>query len=189
MGAPYRERPRGAAMMPPMAMPPTLRGKLVALRPVTANDLEPIFAMLTDPTVARWWGEYTRARVVEEMIEDDETAVFAVEAEGAFAGTIQYGEELDPMYHHASVDLALAEPYQGRGLGPDAIRTIARFLFEERGHHRLTIDPAVANTNAIRAYRSVGFQRVGLMRQYERGLDGAWHDGLLMDLLAGELIG
>jgi len=25
------------------------------------------------------------------------------------------------------------------------------------------------------------------MRQYERGADGTWHDGLLMDLLADEL--
>jgi aminoglycoside 6'-N-acetyltransferase len=25
------------------------------------------------------------------------------------------------------------------------------------------------------------------MRNYERGADGAWHDGLLLDLLAGEL--
>jgi aminoglycoside 6'-N-acetyltransferase len=25
------------------------------------------------------------------------------------------------------------------------------------------------------------------MREYERGPDGTWHDGLLMDLLAGEL--
>jgi aminoglycoside 6'-N-acetyltransferase len=27
-----------------------------------------------------------------------------------------------------------------------------------------------------------------VMRNYERGLDGTWHDGLLMDLLADELI-
>jgi aminoglycoside 6'-N-acetyltransferase len=27
-----------------------------------------------------------------------------------------------------------------------------------------------------------------LMRRYERGSDGEWHDGLLMDLLAGELV-
>ena len=25
------------------------------------------------------------------------------------------------------------------------------------------------------------------MRQYERGPDGTWHDGLLMDMLASEL--
>jgi RimJ/RimL family protein N-acetyltransferase len=40
---------------------------------------------------------------------------------------------------------------------------------------------------AIRAYRRLGFQPVGIMRRYERGPDGAWHDGLLMDLLSGEL--
>ena len=32
----------------------------------------------------------------------------------------------------------------------------------------------------------VGFCAVGVMRDYERGPDGSWHDGLLMDLLARE---
>jgi aminoglycoside 6'-N-acetyltransferase len=77
--------------------------------------------------------------------------------------------------------------WQGHGIGPDAIRTLARHLFEERGHHRLTIDPAVANDRAIRAYERVGFRPVGIMRAYERGADGVWHDGLLMDLLRDEL--
>jgi aminoglycoside 6'-N-acetyltransferase len=40
---------------------------------------------------------------------------------------------------------------------------------------------------AIRSYAKVGFRPVGVMRQYERGGDGRFHDGLLMDLLRGEL--
>ena len=56
-----------------------------------------------------------------------------------------------------------------------------------RGCLGLTIDPALANERAIRAYRGVGFRPVGVMRAYERGPDGTWHDGLLMDMLAGEL--
>jgi aminoglycoside 6'-N-acetyltransferase len=32
----------------------------------------------------------------------------------------------------------------------------------------------------------VGFKSVGIMRKYERGPDGSWHDSLLMDLLADE---
>lgn len=56
------------------------------------------------------------------------------------------------------------------------------------GHHRFTIDPALANQAAVRAYSAVGFRPVGAMRGYERGLDGTWHDNLLMDLLADELI-
>jgi aminoglycoside 6'-N-acetyltransferase len=35
----------------------------------------------------------------------------------------------------------------------------------------------------------VGFRPVGIMRQYERGTDGTFHDGLLMDLLRDELTG
>jgi aminoglycoside 6'-N-acetyltransferase len=33
----------------------------------------------------------------------------------------------------------------------------------------------------------VGFRRVGIMRKYERGPDGVWRDGLLMDMLEEEL--
>jgi aminoglycoside 6'-N-acetyltransferase len=35
----------------------------------------------------------------------------------------------------------------------------------------------------------VGFRPVGVMRACERGVDGTWHDGLLMDLLRGEFLG
>jgi aminoglycoside 6'-N-acetyltransferase len=28
---------------------------------------------------------------------------------------------------------------------------------------------------------------VGVMRRYERGVDGSWHDGLLLDLLPEDL--
>ena len=67
------------------------------------------------------------------------------------------------------------------------MRTLAHYLMDVRGHFRLTIDPAVSNARAIRSYEKVGFKPVGVMRQYERGADGTYHDGLLMDLVAGEL--
>ena len=63
-----------------------------------------------------------------------------------------------------------------------------RWLADERGHHRVTIDPSAANERAIKAYASVGFKPVGVMRRYERDPDGpTFHDGLLMDLLIEEL--
>jgi len=72
-------------------------------------------------------------------------------------------------------------------VGTDAVRTMARHLVADHGHHRLVIDPAADNTAAIRSYTKVGFRPVGILRQYERGADGTWHDGLLMDLLADEI--
>ena len=99
---------------------------------------------------------------------------------------IQCYEENEPDFRHAGIDIFLAERFQGRGLGTDAVRTLARYLIHERGHHRLIIDPAADNAEAIRTYEKVGFRAVGIMREYCRSSDGTWRDGLLMDLLARE---
>ncbi len=119
--------------------------------------------------------------------DDDETERFAIELDGRVVGTVQFHEENEPDYRHAGLDIFLDGPHQGQGIGVDALRTLARYLVEVRGHHRLTIDPSAANERAIRAYARVGFRPVGVMRRYERGSDGTFHDGLLMDLLADEL--
>jgi aminoglycoside 6'-N-acetyltransferase len=106
---------------------------------------------------------------------------------GEVAGLIQYYEEHEPDYRHAGMDIALRSDHHGRGLGREALITLARHLIDVRGHHRLIIDPAAGNARAIATYRRVGFRPVGVMRRYERGPDGVWHDGLLMDLLPEEL--
>ena len=66
---------------------------------------------------------------------------------------------------------------------------VAAYLFDVRGHHRITIDPNAANERAIQAYRSVGFKVVGVLRNVEWDRDQQrWTDGVLMDLLYGELV-
>jgi aminoglycoside 6'-N-acetyltransferase len=165
-----------------------LHSERLTLRPVRAEDADRLHAILTEPEVRRWWGEHDAARVREELIEpDDDVVVFGIEVEGELIGAIQFYEESDPDYRHASIDLFVTTARYGQGLGMEAIRVLTRHLFDERGHHRLTIDPAADNERAIRAYKRVGFRPVGVMRQYERGADGSWHDGLLMDLLSDDL--
>ena len=95
---------------------------------------------------------------------------YAIEVDGEFAGSIQSAEDDDDGdYRHAGIDIFMHSRFQGRGLGTDAVRTLARYLLEVRGHHRLTIDPAADNARAIRTYEKVGFKPVGVMRRYERG--------------------
>ena len=166
-----------------------LDGALVHLRPATAAD-QPLFeAILRDPSIHAIWQAGDPADDARDLADrDDDVAVWAIEVDGSVIGIIQAHEETDPRYRHAGIDIVLASRAQDRGFGSDAVRTVARWLIDERGHHRLTIDPAAHNERAIRAYAAVGFRPVGVMRKYEGDLDGTWHDGLLMDLLAGELI-
>jgi aminoglycoside 6'-N-acetyltransferase len=166
---------------------PTLTGRNVTLRPLGPVDRDRLRAILAEPEVARWWGSGGPDAAVDELFGPGGHVAFAIEADGELVGAIQYSEEGNPDYRHAGIDLFLTTTHHARGLGRDAIRTLARYLFDERGHHRLTIDPAAHNERAIRAYQAVGFRPVGVMRAYERGPDGTWHDGLLLDLLAGEL--
>jgi aminoglycoside 6'-N-acetyltransferase len=161
-----------------------LGGAQMVLRPIAAGDEEELRRIHSAPEVARWWD------LPEEgfpWTDDSESTRLTIEVDGRVAGLIQFWEELDPKYRHAGIDLFLDPALHGRGLGTEAVRRVVRHLIDDRGHHRITIDPAASNTSAIRAYEKVGFKRVGVMRRYERDPDGAgWHDGLLMDLLAGE---
>lgn len=167
---------------------PTLQGELARLRPATPADASRLAEVLAHPEVSLWWGQHDAKWVRNEVIgADDGTVAFAIEADGEVVGLITYLEENDPDYRHAAIDIFLDPSRHGRGLGADAVRTVARHLFVDRAHHRLSIDPAAHNERAIRCYGRVGFRPVGVMRRYERGPDGSWHDGLLMDLLAEEL--
>ena len=164
-----------------------LQGSRVVLRPGRDTDLDALEAIFVAPEVARWW-PMTRADLVTDVLSRAEPGVtpYVVEVDGEVAGVIQSCEELDDDYRSAGLDISLDPTWHGTGVAVDALRTLAQHLFDQ-GHHRLTIDPAAHNERAIAAYRKVGFQPVGIMRQYERGPDGTWHDGLLMDLLRGEL--
>lgn len=164
-----------------------LAGHVVVLRPLELGDVGRMIKIQSDPSVARWWGEPDRDKLERKARGEDDTTVFAIEAERELVGLIQYYENDDADYRHAGIDLFLASSAQGLGLGSDAIRTLAHHLIDERGHHRIVIDPAADNAAAIRAYEKVGFKRVGLMRRYWRDRDEVWRDGVLMDLLTEEL--
>ena len=166
-----------------------IRGRHVVLRPLIPADAASLAAILATPEVARWWTGYDRARVEAEFLVDEpNVTVYGIELAGTVVGLLQVTEEPEQDFSHASIDLFLDPSAHGRGLGPDAIRAVARHLFEDAGHHRLTIDPAADNEQAIRAYAKVGFRPVGRLREYQRFPDGTWRDGLLMDLLAGDLL-
>jgi aminoglycoside 6'-N-acetyltransferase len=167
---------------------PTLPGDQVVLRPLRTEDRDALLEVLRDPSVVAIWDTRGAEHSADDLLGGGpHWTVWAIEVDGQLAGSIQAAEEEDEDYRHAGIDIILSSPFQNRGLGTDAVRTLAHYLMDIRGHFRLTIDPAVSNARAIRSYEKVGFKPVGVMRQYERGVDGTYHDGLLMDLVTGEL--
>jgi aminoglycoside 6'-N-acetyltransferase len=163
---------------------PMLRGKRVQLRPLVDADRERVIEIRSTEEVAqRWRGDDLDEEFTEDLA-DEELYQFAIETtDGHVIGMIQFSEEEDPDYRHASIDIFIDPAAHRRGFAADSIATLANYLFDHRGHHRLVIDPAANNEAAIACYAMVGFKPVGVMRCYERSADGSWSDGLLMDMV------
>ena len=160
---------------------PTIAGMI--LRPLAEGDEAELLRIHMTPEVIRWWD----APEQDFPWDEPESTRLTIEVDGAIVGLIQYTEET-----RAEVPpcgdrpVSRSRPARTR-LRQRGGRRVVRLLIDERGHHRITIDPAVKNVAAIRAYEKAGFKPVGVMRQAERDADGSgWHDALLMELLAGE---
>jgi aminoglycoside 6'-N-acetyltransferase len=154
----------------------------LTLRPLAAADVAELERIHRTPEVRRWWGDPDPGFPTDD---DPAATRLTIVVEGAVAGLIQYAEELEPRYRHASIDIFLDPVWHGRGLGTEALRRVVAQLVQQRGHHRITIDPAATNAAAIRSYEKAGFGPVGVMRAYERDVDSdEWHDGLLMEFIA-----
>jgi aminoglycoside 6'-N-acetyltransferase len=153
----------------------------LVLRPLAERDVDDLLRIHATPEVRRWWDAPDDGF---PLSDDPESTRLVIEVGGRVAGMVQFSEEPEPKYRHASIDVFLDPAFHGRGIGTEAVRRVARRLIDERGHHRITIDPAADNAAAIRSYEKAGFRPVGVMRRYERDAGGdGWHDGLLMELV------
>lgn len=165
-----------------------LVGSRVELHRLEPADIDALGAIWErDASVRARWTSNPREDLERLLHVTEHEGGWTIRVDGELVGYIQHYEEADPDYRHAGMDIFLAQQAQGEGYGTDAVRTLARHLVDDLGHHRLVIDPAADNARAIACYAKVGFRPVGVMRRYERGPDGTWHDGLLMDVLADEL--
>ncbi len=160
-----------------MASPPAS----VELRALERRDAQALRTIRQQPAVLAWWGPLEPGF----PFETDEEERLTILADGRVAGMIQFGEEPDPDYRYATIDLFVDTELHGRGIGSAAITAVLRELHEVRGHHRVTIDPAAGNARAIQLYERLGFRPVGVLHRSERDrVTGEWRDQLLMEWLA-----
>jgi aminoglycoside 6'-N-acetyltransferase len=134
---------------------------------VTPSDLDLLTGWFSDPEFVRWWGGVpkTRAEVAAECLG------IANGVELVYAFIVLHNTQ--PIgYLHAwsdepkvgGIDIVLIPAAQNQALGPDAVRTLADYCRTELHWTEITIDPAIGNRRAIRAFEKAGFTRV---RQFE----------------------
>ncbi|MBY0443551.1 MAG: GNAT family N-acetyltransferase [Mycobacteriaceae bacterium] len=163
-----------------------LRGQQVVLRRATLSDAPAFRRALATTEVARWWDGWPDPG---DALAMPDHKIWAITVTGNVVGLIKWYERCASIIRFASIDMFIHPDYHRCSYGSDALRALIKWLFTDAGHHRITVDPARDNTAAIRCAEHLGFQQVGVLRQYERTPQGNFRDGLLMDLLASDFLG
>jgi aminoglycoside 6'-N-acetyltransferase len=137
-----------------------LHGELTVVRPATSDDVDLLVGWHADPDVARYWdGEtFTREAMRLRLARLDVDSYVVHEGDEPVGYIQAWFDEDSP--DDGGLDMFLIPRARGRGLGPDAARTLAIWLLGSGQRRRLTVDPYLSNERAIRAWAKAGFRPV-----------------------------
>lgn len=76
---------------------------------------------------------------------------------------------------------------QGNGVATEAVRRVLHFGFGDMGLHRIQASCHPENHPALSVVEKAGFQREGLLRQYEPGSRG-WRDCVMFSVIKSDRV-
>ena len=88
-------------------------------------------------------------------------------------------------HRHVCIGCDLHASHRGKGFATAAYPRFLRFLFEEHGMNKVSLEVLSPNRRAARLYQRLGFVVEGVKRQ-EIWRDGGYLDSVLMSMLKSE---
>jgi ribosomal-protein-alanine N-acetyltransferase len=171
------------------------------LRPLEATDIDAVYALASEPDVARLmsWRAHTNRdesrAFVESVLEaraQAQTIMWAIEHAGVFAGCVGL-HGITWTFRAWRIDRAelgywLGKPFWGKGLMSEAARAATRFAFEVLRLHKITIGCIEGNHASQRIIEKLGYRFLALHIE-DVWRDGQWWDHRRYEMLASEWLG
>jgi RimJ/RimL family protein N-acetyltransferase len=166
----------------------------VTLRPVREDDLPVLEDLTWDPEIAGefarfgWFdlGMWRRAWAADQMIGADGGALMVLSGD-VTAGFVSWRRRpCTPAAYYWEIGVGLLPQARGRGLGTEAQRLLARYLFAHTPVNRIEARTETGNVAEQRALEKAGFTREGVVRGCG-WRDGQWRDGAIYGLIRADL--
>ena len=151
-----------------------LRTERMTLRPWQPSDLEDFYAYASVDGVGQMAGWKPHAdreesrKILNRFIENRKT--FALEYEGKVIGSLgieEYNEEQFPELSGKrcrEIGYVLSKEFWGRGLMPEAVRVVIRYLFESVGLEIILCAHFLSNKQSGRVQEKCGFRHYAFGR-------------------------
>jgi len=171
---------------------PTIDTARLALRSITAEDVDDFFTIYSNPEVMRYWStpplpnrDAARHQIasIQKGFERREMLKWgiALRADNRLIGSVTL---FHPDFTHRRVELgyALGRDYWGQGYIQETLVAVLDFAFNALNMHRIEADVDPRNDASIKALERMGFQREGYLRerwQVNGEIQDAYFYGLL----------
>jgi RimJ/RimL family protein N-acetyltransferase len=170
---------------------PKISGEKVYLSPISLEDAELYTAWLNDLSTTR----YLTLASMNVSLQGEREALASLSKGHNYAIVEKGSDELlgncglmDIQGVNATAEVGLfigpAEK-RGKGYGTEALRLLCDYAFNVLNLRSLMLRVYDYNPRAAASYRKIGFKEIGRRRQ-AHFYGGAYHDVILMDLLADE---
>ncbi|MBT2291778.1 GNAT family N-acetyltransferase [Paenibacillus albidus] len=174
---------------------PTLNGRSLDLRAMTADDAEALYRIWGHPQVAPWLGmpplssvEETRLlidQLLDMSLEEENLRWSILGPEGEVIGSCGYNNwQLEGAYR-GEIGCELAPECWGQGMMTEALGLVLDYGFDKMGLNRIEALCHPDNGRAAGLVQSLGFRQEGILRDY-RHLPSGFQDVLLYSLLSRE---
>ncbi|KTR27154.1 alanine acetyltransferase [Exiguobacterium indicum] len=174
---------------------PTLKTNRLVLREVLPEDATSVLAYLSDEQVVKQMGLdpfQSEADALEEIdwyasIRRDGTGIrfgIALQEDDVIIGSCGFLNQ-SARHQRAELGFELSPAYQGQGIAKEAALAVITYGFEELSLNRIEALVLPANTASHQLLERLGFQREGLLRQYEK-TRGQFDDLYMYSILRSE---
>jgi RimJ/RimL family protein N-acetyltransferase len=171
---------------------PKVRGERVYLSPISMEDAEAYTAWLNDLGTAR----FLTVSSINLSLQGERDFLsrlgsghnYAIVEKGSDQLLGNCGlSDIEDANRSAEVGIFIgSEAHRGKGYGTEALRLLCDYAFNALNLRSLMLRVYDYNERALACYRKVGFKEIGRRRQ-ARFYAGAYHDVVLMDMLAADL--
>ncbi len=173
-----------------------ISGERIRLVPLGPEHFDAVLRWRSDPEITRYW--ITQDVPTEAMIREwyernraEAALVWAISFQDEPVGYVTLFD-VDPVNRKAELALMIGERSAwGQGFAKETLRTLLRHALTRAvsgglGLNKVYLAVFAENIAARRAYAACGFREDGTLRE-DMCRDGAWHDQILMSVLAREL--
>ncbi len=171
-----------------------IEGKLIRLRAVEPEDIDPMYRWENDPSVWRVSGTtapFSR-HTLERFIEEQQFDLFQTRQQRLMIETLADGQvvgaldlfEFDPLNGRAGIGLLIyPADARGKGYAKDAVSTVCRYGCEVLRLHQLWGNVGATNEASLALFRKAGFTEIGIKRDWLWTPDGYTDEILFQKIL------